>query len=275
MTIDEYANLERKNGTKLIKTDGIWWREIIPFFFRPLFPFVKILAGSAKPPSTSILVGYQHLVPNSEMANSYMNFLVFDDICNYSIQNLSHDYRKNIRKGLKRFEVRQVNDFEEFVAQGHRVYTSFYERTRYSWKKDRNNLKTFEQWSRSLFDFAKVLILGAYCRTGLSAIGICYLVEDIIMYATFFSNDESLKLRVSEVMLHTIREMASKSQSAKYIYMGLRQAKESLNAFKMSRGCKIVSEPAFFRMNPLLLSLGKRFRKEDYKKLIGKGAADI
>ena len=39
LTVDEFAEYRREEGMKLVKLDGIWWAEVRPFFFRPLFPF--------------------------------------------------------------------------------------------------------------------------------------------------------------------------------------------------------------------------------------------
>jgi len=275
MTIDEYANLERGNGTKLSKVDGIWWREVRPFFYRPLFPFVRIRAGAAKPPPASFCGGFQHLVSSPELSNSYMNFLVFDEVHNYSIDRLTHNYRKHIKKGLKYFVIKPVDNFQELITSGYQVYKSFHARTQYSWKSERTRQNYFTQWAQNLFHCPKLLILGAYSMSELSAISISYLVEDIVIYATFFSTTECLNLRVSEFMLHSIREMASQCYGAKYIFLGSLGSKRSLDDFKISRGCIVIAEPAYFRINPIILFLTKYFRNEDYKKLVGMNQEEL
>ncbi len=269
MSLEEFAELERRNGAKLSQIDGIWWREVRPFFFRPLFPFTNLSPASTRPPSRSRFGGFQHLVSDPSLSNSFMNFLVFDRIQQYAFEELGHDYRKNTRKGLRHFSFRPVTEIEEFVVQGHRVYTSFYNRTGYPWKKERQDQRSFECWAREILSFPKVLVLGAYDGPELCAISISYLVEDVIIYATNFSTTESLRLRVSEAMLHVIRDIASRCVGPAYIYMGPSRTKEGIDAFKVNRGCKNLAQPAFFRMNPLLLPILKRFRGSDYRKLLG------
>lgn len=269
MTIDEYAKLARGNGARLFKVNGIWWRKVGLFFYRPLFPFVRIDPKSIKAPTASFLGGYQHLVQDSCTYNSHMNFLVFDNIHTYSIKNISCNYRKNIKRASKNLIVRKIDNLEELATAGYRIYMSFYNRTGYFWRRDRTDRKVFTRWAQNIFTFPKIMILGAYHNGELTAVGISYLVEDIIMYDTFFCDTTSLKLRAPELMLHIIREMASQCLDAKYLYMGLPGRKKSIDDFKISRGCRIIAEPAYFKVNPVALLLTKRFRKEDYKKLIG------
>jgi hypothetical protein len=269
MSIDEYADFERKCGAKVYKVNGFFWKEVRPFFYRPLFPFVKIIPGEAKPPLRYFWGGFQHPVPSYDLANSYMNLLVFDEICDYSIKKLTRNYRKSLKKGLKNFVVKPISNFSEFVTEGHRIYFSFYKRTYYPWRKERIDKKKFSDWAQILFNFPKISIMGAYRNNELCAISISCLVEDIVIYETFFSSTESLKLKTSDLMLHVIREMASEREDIKCIYMNLLKNKKGLDDFKINRGCKITMEQAYFWINPLLHFLIRQFKKEEYKKLIG------
>ena len=273
MTIDEYAELASKMGARLHKIDDVWWKEVRPFFFRPLFPFASFIPHSQKAPLSSFLVGFQHLVPTKEYANSNMHFLIFDDLRNYSIESLTHDYRKNIKKGLKNFQVKTISGPGELIDDGFAVYQSFYMRTHYYWKTERTNKKEFVKWVETLFSFPKLLLLGVYSQEHLQAVSVSYFVMNIIIYATYFSKTEALQGRSSELMLHAIRERAASCDGVNWIYMGSPGTKESLDYFKTSRGCKVISKPAYYRLNFVTHFLLKQFRKEDYKKLVGLHAA--
>ena len=37
MSMAEYAALEARFGTKVVEQDGLYWRQVKPFFYRPLF----------------------------------------------------------------------------------------------------------------------------------------------------------------------------------------------------------------------------------------------
>src|SRR5512137_2889394 len=116
MTLDEYAEYERSNGASVVKVDGVWWRAIRPFFYRPLFPYAKLDPGSVKPPATSVFGGYQHAVTHSVGANSYLNLIQFQDTHTYSIESVGKSMRKNIRKAASSLSVREIIDLDHFIA---------------------------------------------------------------------------------------------------------------------------------------------------------------
>ncbi len=73
MSIDEYAEFEMVMRVKLQKKGGVWWHQIRPYFYRPLFPFVEL-----SPNQTKGLFGkfaaFQHPVSPVHQHNSYINF---------------------------------------------------------------------------------------------------------------------------------------------------------------------------------------------------------
>ena len=89
MTIDEFAMFQQANGMNVVKIDDIWWAEVRPFFFRPLLPFTEIYPNSERYPLKSLIGGFQHVVPPGIKTNSHMNFLVFDNLQDYSLNMLS------------------------------------------------------------------------------------------------------------------------------------------------------------------------------------------
>jgi hypothetical protein len=268
MTIDEYAIFQRANGTKVVKINGVWWVEIRPFFFRPLLPYAAIYPNSKQYPLKSLIGGFQHVVPSGVAANSHLNFFFFDELQGYSFNKLS-DKRKNaIRKGLKNFSVKQIDDVAEFINDAYDIYVAFYNRTKYSYQKKRLNRIFFSSWAETLFDNPKILIIGAYHDNKLSAVNISYLVEEVIFYATFFSSTQSLQLQVTDFMIHIIREAAA-SSNAKYIFMGMPSGKRSLDKSKTMRGCKLFKMPAYYKINPIALFVARVFMKNSYNKLIG------
>jgi hypothetical protein len=76
MTIDEFASYKREDGMKVVKIDGIWWAEVRPCFFRPLFPFCEIKPWSKRYPPKAFFGGFLHVVPDSVKTTSCINFHV-------------------------------------------------------------------------------------------------------------------------------------------------------------------------------------------------------
>jgi len=269
MTIDEYAEFEQANGTTVVQVNGFWWKKIRPFFYQPLFPFYGVDPHSVLPPRGSSIGGFRCVVKNHEMANCKMSYFLFDDIREYSIDALDKDRRWSIRKGQSHIDLRIVSDIDEFISYGHKAYLEFYERTTYSYKKERQQLKFFTKWAETLFRFPKIRILGAYHEGKLSAISVSYLVEDIIYDATFFSNNECMKLPVTDLVIHTIRQEAAENRLVRYIYFGAVTGIKNLDKSKLLRGCKIIEFPAFYRVNPLTHFTLKLFFPREYSKFVG------
>ncbi len=270
MTIDEYAELEQANGTPVVQVNGFWWRKIRPFVYQPLFPFYGMDPHFISPPRNSSIGGFRCVVKNHEMANCTMSYFLFDDIREYSLDALNKHRRWSIRKGLSHIELRIVSDIDEFISYGYKAYLEFYKRTAYSYKKDRQHLDVFTKWAEILFRFSKIKILGAYYEGKLSAISVSYLVEDIIYIATFFSNNECMKLHVTDLVIHTIRQKAAESSLARYIYFGHVTGIKNLDKSKLLRGCKLIELPAFYHVNLLTHFALKFFFPCEYSKFVGK-----
>jgi hypothetical protein len=267
MTIDEYAEFQKACGAKVIKSGDTWWTEARPFFFRPLFPFAEVAPGKVKYPLQSLIGGVLHLVPDASSSNSYMNLFVYDDLAEYSIEKLGAKQRWIIKQGLKNFEARRVTDLKSFIDEAFPIYDDFYNRTRYFYKKERRDRKGFAAWAETIFRFPKVVVTGAYHEGKLCAVDISYRVDNVIIDDVFFSDNASQSLRVTDFFVHTLRE-AAKTTDATVLFRGLPTGKQTLDESKVKRGCKIVQMPAYCKINPIALIVGKLFMNQSYRKLI-------
>lgn len=267
MTLDEYAEFQRSTGAKVVKVKDIWWREVHPFFYRPLFPFTEVRPGRNKYPLQALVGGVLHLVPEGAPSNSYMNLFLYDQIQGYSIDVVGAKQRCIIRKGLSNFTARRITDLQEFVDGASPLYRSFYSRTKYFYKKERLERENFEAWAKPLFQYSKVVVTGAYREKQLCAIDVAYQVEDVIIDDVFFSDTESQALKVTDFVVHTLRESA-KSSDAAMIFRGFPSGKQTLDNSKMTRGCKVQKMPAFMEINPVALYVGKALMSQSYRKLL-------
>lgn len=271
MSLGEYAQFEIANNARVNKHRGIWWRQIRPFFYRPLFPLQEIPSDSIN----SFFTGYQHLVPEGSRSNSYMNFFIFDNLHRYTIDELKHDYRKNIRKGMKHFDIVELPHSRYNLQDAYPAYLSFYQRTHYGWDKSRKHKMIFESWSNRISQIPKVHLLGALDNEALVAIAILLLVENVIIYETFFCHTSALTKRVSELMLHYIRNVAAKCKEADILYLGSFTNRPSIDTFKLSRGCRVISRRACYHIHPLMLHMIKLFKRKSYQKVIGSSEAQL
>jgi hypothetical protein len=267
MSLDEFAKYRSEEGMKLVKVDDIWWAEVRPFFFRPLFPFCEIEPGSRRYPASSRLGGLVHLVPAADSSASHLNFHVYDDLKNYSPELLSGKRRKNVLATLNRFEVRSIPSPEEFVNSGYPVYQVFFRRTNYWYLKNRVFKENFRSWAETLYRYPKISKAGIYQAGRLCAVETSFRVGDVIFGDHLFSDNDSLRSHVMDFLMHRLREAAARSD-ARYFFSGLPTGVATLDNSNTKKGCKLLQLPAYCRINPVALGVAKLFMPDSYRKLV-------
>ncbi|MBJ6802392.1 hypothetical protein [Geomonas propionica] len=267
MTLDEFAKFQKASGVKVIKVGDVWWRQVHPFFFRPLFPFAEVAPGRSRYPLPSRIGGVIHMVPAGAPSNSFMNMFVYDQLKDYSLDGVGAKQRNIIKKALSNFTAKRITDLAEFVDSASPLYISFYSRTKYSYHKERLQREKFRAWAKPIFEYDKVVVTGAYRQEKLCAIDISYQVENVIIDDVFFSDTESQALKVTDFIVHTLRDYA-RTSDAGLMFRGFPTGKQSLDNSKITRGCSIHNMAAFTKINPVALHLAKALLPEGYQKLL-------
>jgi len=269
MTIEEFAAFEGIFGQRIIAVNGTYWGQVRPLFYRPLLTYQEYQPGLVIPPSLSLLGGFQHAVPPEEKANSCLNLLMFENAGAYSLDCLDYNRKRQAKLAAKQFVIQPITDINEFKQKAYPVYLSFYERTRYQYGSQRTKQGYFSRWADALFRISNLVILGGYRNGELGGVSLSLLVEDTLCYATFFCNIESLRLGLSDLMLHFVREAVAKGQCAEQIFAGLYKGGNGLDDFYLLRGCKLVRKPALLHINPVAKAFLMRFLPEQYARLVG------
>jgi hypothetical protein len=267
MSMDEFAQYRSEEGMKLVQIDGIWWAEVRPCFYRPLFPFCEIKPWSRSYPRKSVFGGFMHAVPPSTKTSTCLNCHVYDDLPDYSLDLLSSNRRRLTRRSIERFNHKQITDIEEFVDEGHEIYCDFYSRTNYWYMKGRSLKDNFRAWAANLFAFPQIHKTGFYLDGKLVAIETSFRIDDIIFADNLFSNDVGLKANVVDYVQHTLRELAAQTD-AKYLFLGFPTGKKSLDSSKLEKGCKVLKVPAYCKFNPIALYAAKFIMTDSYNKLL-------
>lgn len=267
MSPRHFAAFEGLLGQQTAEIDGFIWSRVRPLFYRPLLPFVELVPGAVKPPPLAFLGGFQHAVPSSADSNSFLDFLIFEDPKAYSLAQLDYNRKRQVKLASKEFQIRPIADPREFRADAYRVYRSFYDRTRYEYGSQRTQQAFFERWTDGLFKIPHVAILGGYRGGKLGGVSLSMLVGDTLFYATFFCDDASLRLFLSDLMLHSIREAASVQPEVKQIFAGMHKGGGGLDDFYLLRGCKVVRKPACSHLNPLAELILKSVLPREYARL--------
>jgi hypothetical protein len=243
MSAAEYAAVERGLGAKVLERNGIFWRQVRPFFFRPVLPTQEFSAPEVSRPF-GWPNGFQHALTDGATANSQLNFLMLDGLRDYSVEQLGRRRKQLVRSAAQIFQVRPLRDLREFKEQGFKAYRSFYNRTGYTHRADRKNEAAFHEWAEKVFSHPKVILLGGYGADGLVGVSRSYLVNQTLVYATLFCETEALKKNLGELMFHELRALAAGDPRIAEIFVRNYQDGNSLDQFYLLRGCKLVSKPA-------------------------------
>ena len=184
--------------------------------------------------------------------------------------NLKKGHRKKVKKALdNRLTVSRITDPNNFAENGFSVYRSFYDRTRYSYRKDRIEKDVFFQWAQLIFCYPEVMVIGIYLGKELISIEISCLVNDVLILKESINSDKALELHASDLAYHFYQENASKQRDIKAIYAGFLLREKNINRFKIERGARVINMPAYLHVHPMLLWLLKIFTKNVYCRLKG------
>jgi hypothetical protein len=250
MTVDEFAELRIALGDRVKKFGTVYWVRR-GLFFRPLLPYEACPVGESDLPSTQI-GGFQCVVSAPSEANSVMKFLMLDEVSDYALDKLKHDRRLLIKNAAKQFAIRLVQDRNQFKTQGFQVYCSFYERTRYRYKRERVRRRNYEHWADSVLRSRKTLILGGYDQSEeLRAISLSYWVADTLSYVSFFADTVALQNGVGELMFHRLRDLASKTPGIRQIFVRRYQGGNGMDKYYLLRGAKLVTKPCKLQLDPI------------------------
>jgi len=204
-----------------------------------------------------------------EAANSKIGLLVFDRLRDYKPEALEKKLRYQIRKAEGRFVIRPVVSAKELTEAGYPVYCSFLDRTNYQFRQERREKSHFATWAQDLYAFPQVRVLGAYEGETLRAVSVSFLVEDVLFYATFFSDSESLKHCVSDAMVHHIRSAVVRQNDVRLIFAGMRGMDRGLDAYYLNRGAQILEIPARITGNPLARFALRLLAPSAYRRMLG------
>jgi hypothetical protein len=275
MSLEEYADFERSQGVPVLKVDGFYWRQVRPFFYRPLAFFDAYSADSVRPPVRGLLGGYQFGTAPGGSANSRLNLLVFRGLETYSVGGLPRTKRQQVEHASREFVVRPLIDVDEFKERGYPIYLSFVERSHYTYKAERKEKPHFDAWAESIARFPKNLVLGAYQDDQLQAISISRLVGQTVVYATMFSCGEALSRNVNSLLLHVLREAAAKQDVTQlFISVASPTHRTSVEEFFLVRGGEMLSMPAWLHLNPLARAYLRHRAPSQYTSLLGDSSGE-
>lgn len=270
----EYATFVELLEPRICEVGGIYWHRVRSWFFRPLFALKEQDPQRIRVPQAAMLGGVQYAVPPGKDRNSFLNYIIFDRPREYSLDLLPVRKRQQVRAAAKEFAVREIADVEEFKQKAYTTYLDFYEHTRYRYGARRRRKSLFFRWADALFQIPNLLILGGYRSGELGGISVSFLVDDTLIDAMSFCNTAAKRLRLSGLLLHTVREAAAGCAGVSQIFAGMYHGNTSLDAYFFERGARILQKPAMLRLNPFARTILRTTRPKEYSRMLGILGAD-
>lgn len=250
MTVNEYAALERQLGAALRLVDGVWWRRVRPFFYRPLYLFRPLDSDPVHTPALARWGGLQYPVRVGAPANSQLHYVMAEPASPYTLESLGKKDARVIRVAQKKLTVERIELTGALVRPAHEAYLEFQQRTRYQYKAERRNLDKFAAWAAIIRAFPKLLVLGAFVAGRLRGVSISFRVEDTVFFAMFFAANEVLKLGGADLVLHTVRQAAADAPGVCRVFATMFKGEGGHDRFYLYRGFQQVSVPAVLRIHP-------------------------
>jgi hypothetical protein len=268
MTIEELVEADRRAGSHLHFSDGVWWREVKPFFYLPASFMTRIIPHQAKPKPWRALGGYYHMVPEGVPANG---LIVTNEITNpasYQLESPKANKRREIRRGLAFFRISRVEELNDLLGDGFRVYLDWEKRTK-NLRIKRSNPVVFEQWITRTFRHPYKLILGAYAQNQLVAFLIADAVEGVANISESFSDSSYNALTPKSALVYAYVRICGRHREIRKACGGFRSLKDSLEHYKSELGYQHVSYPAFISVRPLVRPLVRWLLPLEYRRLMG------
>ena len=264
-----YASHEQNLGLKISRIGDVAWRRVRPFFYRPLYAMQEIDPHQVSGPGGAMFGAFQHAVPRGARANSYLNYLIFDQLSVYSLASLNSERRRRIKRATGAFSMGRLADVEKYKHEAYPLYLDFVRRTGYGVGSHRQGEAGFARWAENLFQLREVVVLGAYREGKLAGVSTSFRFNRTLFCATLICAADSLAYHLPDLMLHVIRENAAQCSGLTEIFSGMYHGNTSLDAFYFERGARILRKPAWLKMNPIGRSVLKALRPEIVCHLLG------
>jgi len=267
MTIEELAEAEGKAGSRLHFSDGVWWRQIKPFFYLPANFMTCVVPHQAKPKPWLALGGYYHMVPPGAPSNGAIVTNEISDPSVYGLQSLQAKKRQQIRRLLTQFRIARVEKLNDLLTDGFRVYLDWEKRK--NPRAKRSNPAVFGRWMTNLFHHPHKLILGSYDRERLVAFLAAEAVEGVANATDLFSDSSYARQAPSVALRYAYAKIAAQSPAIHKVCDGFRSLIDSLEHLKLLLGFEHVCYPAFIMLRPVVRPLARWLMPFEYRRLMG------
>lgn len=267
MTMEELVEAARNGGSRLHYSDGVWWRQVKPFFYLPANFMTRVTPQQSDPKPWVALGGYYHMVPPGVPSNGQIVVNEISDPARYGLQSLQAKKRQQMRRLLTQFRIARVENLNDLLTDGFRIYRDWEKRKNPRVK--RSNPVVFEQWMTRLFHHPHQLILGAYDQEHLVAFLTAEAVEGVANATQFYSDSSYARLAPSVALRYAYAKIAAQSPDILKVCDGFRSLVDSLEHLKLLLGFQHVSYPAFICVRSVFRPFARWLFPTEYRRLMG------
>ena len=258
MNAEEFVKQEIAVRSKVHFNDGIWWGKRSSFFYRPINFLHKFMPGKATPKITRSFLGYSHLVNEAQYANNYWAAMILrsDKLKDFSLQNISANKRKRIRKGLRLTEVKKITNIEEVINDIQKICISMANRTRHGLPAE-YYVKQYHKWKSFMtkeFNLPNREWWGAYYDGILVAYRYDVLIDNAMCFLATKSHSEHLDKCPNDALMFTFIEYCKSLEDCIELNAGdWNESRQTINRFKELFGFERVDLPMYTKYNPLVI----------------------
>jgi hypothetical protein len=272
MTVDELVRADSQVESRFHFSQGIWWREVKPFFYHPAAPMTQIVPHTAAPAAWRALGGYYYMVPPGAPSNGLIVANEIPNPASYQLESLKKK-RNQIRRALAFFRIARVDELNHLLGDGFRIYLDWEKRTK-NVRLKRSNPVVFNRWISRTFHHPHKLLLGAYARDHLAAFLIAEAIEGVANISKIFSDSCFNELTPASALIYAYVKICGQNREIRKACHGLRGLIDSLERYKSVLGFEHVSYPAFIHLRPVIRPLVRCLMPMEYRRLTGQYATE-
>ncbi len=256
MNKEQFIEQQMALGHALHRHDGVWWQQQSPFHCRPAIRLEEIAPGSARPARMRSLAGFGHVVPEGAPSNSTISVMMMrrEKGVPFGLEDLPSRRRSQVRRGLKKTEVKRIEELAPLMEDVRQIVISTRMRTGVGLPVS-HYTDHFAEWSRSilkLFAMKDRPWWGGFVDGRLVAYFQTTWLDDMLTIGAAKSHTDFLAHCPNDALLFAVMDEAFNRMKCRCIEYGdWTREDERLQYFKQSYGFTKHDFPEHIHLNPL------------------------
>ena len=247
----------REAGYDIHFNAGIWWRRVLPCFYKPVFPLRAFAPSASRPLWRKALAGFSHATPEREGAKASWPIMILekDRLRIFGMKSLNSSKRAQVRKGLRLSTIKKIDDIRDVVEEMKEISISQARRTGHGKPPDYYEERD-KEWRAEIFrqfDVPGSEVWGAFGDGRMIAYYYSSLIENTMFIRAAKSLTEYLHLCPNDALAFSFIERCQRSPDCEQVVYGdWSPGVPSLNKFKESYGYRKKEIPIYTWWNPFL-----------------------